>query len=180
MKKIYEKILIAMDNSDDAFRAARRVVEIVKDQNSKRKIAQNNKQEVSMKVKNSLEVVAFHSTEHRKLPEKIALCVPSSFGPSYSIPSVDYRKLQEEYELHGTKILKKIEEIFEKNHIDIETRLISDEEPEDYIEKVVEEENFDLIVLGSKGEHSKLEQIFSGTIAQKVVNDVPCDVLIVR
>ncbi len=44
----------------------------------------------------------------------------------------------------------------------------------------MEEENFDLIVLGSKGEHSKLEQIFSGTIAQKVVNDVPCDVLIVR
>jgi len=169
-----------MDNSDNAFPAARRVVEIVKDQNSKRKVAQNNKQEVSMKVNNSLEVVAFHSTEHRKLSEKIALYVPSSFGSSYSIPSMDYKKLQEEYELHGAKILKKIEKVFEKNHIDIETRLISDKEPEDYIEKVVEDENFDLVVLGSKGEHSKLEQIFSGTIAQKVVNDVPCDVLIVR
>jgi len=112
--------------------------------------------------------------------EKIAIYVPSSFGVSYSIPPVDYKKIQEEYELHGKKILEKTNKLFGENNIDIETRLITDEKPEDYIEKVVEKENIDLVVLGSKGEHSKLEQIFSGTIAQKVLNDVPCDVLIVR
>jgi len=169
-----------MDNSNDAFRAATRVVEIVKDQNSKRKIDQNITQETTMIINNSPEIIAFYSTEHQKLSEKIALYMPSSFGRGYTIPSVDYRKLQEEYELYGKKILKKTEKPFTENNIDIETRLIKDKGPEDYIAKVVEEENIDLVVLGSKGEHSKLEQIFSGTITQKVVNNVPCDILIVR
>jgi len=169
-----------MDNSDDAFRAAKRTVEIVKNQNFKEKNLQNIKQENNTSDSESPEIIAFHSTNHRKLFEKIAIYVPSSFGVSYSIPPVDYKKIQEEYELHGKKILEKTNKLFGENNIDIETRLITDEKPEDYIEKVVEKENIDLVVLGSKGEHSKLEQIFSGTIAQKVLNDVPCDVLIVR
>lgn len=169
-----------MDNSDDAFRAARRTVEIVKYQNLKEKKFQNIKQEDKVRNTNQPEVIAFHSTEHHKLLEKIALYVPSSFGPSYSIPSVDYRKLQEEYEVYDKKILKRTKELFDENHVNIETRLITDEKPEDFIEKVVKEENIDLVVIGSKGEHSKLEQIFSGTITQKVVNNVPCDILIVR
>jgi nucleotide-binding universal stress UspA family protein len=153
-----------MDNSDDAFRGAKTALELVKNQNGTK----------------LPEIIAFHSTEHRNLSEKIALYVPSSFGLNYTIPPTDYRKIKKEYELYGKKILKKVEEIFEKNNIDIKTRLITDEKPEDYIEKVVEENNIDLVVLGSKGEHTKIEQIFSGTIAQKVVNNVPCDVLIVR
>jgi nucleotide-binding universal stress UspA family protein len=169
-----------MDNSDDAFRAAERTVEIIKGQNLKETTVQKDDQEKNVKDTNQPQIIAFHSTEHRKLSEKIALYVPSSFGASYSIPVTDYRKLQEEYELHGKKILKKIDTLFDKNNIDIESRLITDQKPEDYIEKTVEQENIDLVVLGSKGEHSKLEQLFSGTIAQKVVNDVPCDVLVVR
>jgi nucleotide-binding universal stress UspA family protein len=169
-----------MDNSDETFRAAKRTVELVKDQNFLEKKSQMIKQEVNIKDKNYPEIIIFHSIEHRKLSDKIALYIPSSFGANYSIPTVDYHKLQEEYKVFGRKILEKTREIFDKNGINIEPRLITDEKPEDYIEKVVEEENIDLIVLGSKGEHSKLEQIFSGTVAQKVVNEVPCDVLVVR
>jgi nucleotide-binding universal stress UspA family protein len=169
-----------MDNSDDAFRAAERTVEIVKGQNLKEINVQKDDQEKNVRDTNQPQIIAFHSTEHRKLSEKIALYVPSSFGATYSIPVTDYRKLQEEYEVHGKKILKKIETLFDKNNIDIETRLITDQKPEDYIEKTVEEENIDLVVIGSKGEHSKLEQIFSSTIAEKVLNDVSCDILIVK
>jgi len=169
-----------MDNSDDAFRAAERTVEILKGQNLKETEVQRNNQENNVRDTKQPKIIAFHSTEHRKLSEKIALNIPSSFGTSYSIPITHYRKLQEEYEVYGKKILKKIGTLFDKNNIDIETRLITDQKPEDYIEKTVEEENIDLVVLGSKGDHSKLEQIFSSTIAEKVLNDVPCDVLIVR
>jgi nucleotide-binding universal stress UspA family protein len=160
-----------MDNSDDSFRAAKRTVELLEDQKL---------EEAKSKKSNLSEIIVFHSTEHRKLSEKIALYIPSSFGTTYTIPPVDYRKLQKEYELHGEKILKKAERLFDKHNIDVETRLITDEKPEDYIEKAIEEEEVDLVVLGSKGEHSKLEQLFTGGIAQKVVNDVPCDILIVR
>jgi nucleotide-binding universal stress UspA family protein len=160
-----------MDNSDEAYRAVKRTIEIVKNQKSMEKAVKNN---------NLTEIIAFHSTEHRKLSEKLALYVPSSFGSNYSIPPIDYRKIQEEYEIHGRQILEKTNKLFDEKYIEIETRLITDEKPEDYLEKMVKKENIDLVVLGSKGEHSKLEQIFSGTIAQNVVNDVPCDVLIVR
>jgi nucleotide-binding universal stress UspA family protein len=169
-----------MDNSDDAFRAARRVVEIVTEVKPKRPEKLNDNERKDVKNNDLPHIIAFHSTEHHSFLEKIPIRVSSSFGAGYPISSVDYNKIQEEYKLHGQNILKKTEDIFERNNIDIETRLITDEKPEDYIEKVLEDENINLVVLGSKGEHSKLEQIFSGTIAQKVVNDVPCDVLIVR
>lgn len=169
-----------MDNSDDAFRAARRIMELVKDPKLKRMDTLTDNESKDVKNNDLPDIIAFHSTEHQSFLEKIPINAPSSFGSSYPIPPVDYIKIQKEYKLHGIRILKKTEEMFNRNHIDIETRLINDEKPEDYIEKVVEDEKIDLLVLGSKGEHSKLEQIFSGTIAQKVVNDVPCDVLLVR
>ncbi|MFW9897206.1 MAG: universal stress protein [Candidatus Thorarchaeota archaeon] len=169
-----------MDNSDDAFRAARRVVENVEDSRQTTTNELSDSETTEYKNNKLPEIIVFHSTEHRSFIEKIPIGVSSSFGPHYSIPSIDYKKIQEEYKLHGQNILKKTRDLFEQNNIDIETRLIDDEKPEDYMKKVVEDENIDLVVLGSKGEHSKLEQIFSGTIAQKVVNDVPCDVLVVR
>jgi nucleotide-binding universal stress UspA family protein len=169
-----------MDNSDDAFRAARRVIENLKQLRPVRTDKLNDNQRKDFDNNNLPEIIAFHSIEHRSFLEKVPIGVSSSFGAGYSIPSVDYTKIQEEYKLHGQNILKKTKDLFKRNNINIKTRLITDEKPEDYLEKVVADENIDLVVLGSRGEHSKLEQIFSGTIAQKVVNDVPCDVLIVR
>ncbi len=45
---------------------------------------------------------------------------------------------------------------------------------------MTEEENFDLVILGCRGKHSKLKRTFLGTIPDKVINNAPCDVLIVR
>lgn len=168
VKTIYNKILIAMDNSEDAFDAAKKVIELVNN---------STKEETQ---KEYPEIIAFHSTKHHLMPNIMPITVPSGFGTGYNVPLVDYRKLEEEYKIHGKKILMKTEGLFKTNGIDIETRLITDEKPEDYIENIVPEENIDLVALGSKGEHSKLELIFSGTVAQKVVNEVPCDVLVVR
>ena len=62
----------------------------------------------------------------------------------------------------------------------VETRLIYNTMPEDYIKKIVKEEEFDLVILGCKGDHSKLRRTFLGTVPDKVINEAPCDVLIVR
>lgn len=48
-----------------------------------------------------------------------------------------------------------------------------------YITNILEKEYFELIVLGSKG-HSTLERIFAGLVTQEILNDVYCDLLIVR
>ena len=72
------------------------------------------------------------------------------------------------------------EDSFTKEGLAVETRLIEDDAPEVYIRRIVEEENFDLVVLGSKGHHSKLKEILLGTVSKNVVRSAPCDVLIVK
>ncbi|TFG23140.1 MAG: universal stress protein [Promethearchaeota archaeon] len=170
---MYDKVLIAMDNSEDAFRAAERVIEIVKSGNSQ---ATKGKPEF----KSDTKIVAFHSIKHRTFPSTLPIPVPSSFGRTYTVPRVDYRKLEQEYREHGEKILNKVNEKFNDANLSVETRLVEDEKPEDYISKVVDEEGFDLVALGCKGEHSKLEELVMGTVANDVLNNANSDLLIVR
>lgn len=146
-----------MDGSDDAKRAAKKVLDL-------------------LQPNTVTKIVAFHSVEH---PIALALTVPLTIGgPNH--PSMSPERIKEEYKLAGKKILDQTENLFKKAGKLIETRLIEGEDPEDYIMRVVEDENFDLVALGSKGDHSKLKEMFMGSIAQKVLNEVPCDVLIVR
>ena len=70
--------------------------------------------------------------------------------------------------------------MFDEAKMPVETHLIEDEDPEDYIERMVREEGFDLVVIGTKGIHSKLRQVILGTVATRVIKHVPCDVLIIR
>jgi len=150
-----------MDGSDDAKRAAARVLDL---------------QEPGV-----TKIAAFHSYEHHMIPRTIPLTVPNINPTIYTIPGAEYSKIAEQYKQLGQRILKETKELFLNADIEIETRLIADEEPEDYINRITKEENFDLVVLGCKGDHSKLKQIFMGSVAQKVLNsDTPADILTVR
>jgi len=150
-----------MDASDNAKRAAARVIDLHEPGITK--------------------IVAFHSYQHHMLPQRIPLTVPTLNPSAYTLPRVDYANIREQYKKAGLAILEETKELFLNAEIDIETRLISDEEPEDYINRITKEENFDLVALGCKGDHSKLKQIFMGSIAQKVLNsDTPADILTVR
>ncbi|MEJ2295818.1 MAG: universal stress protein [Candidatus Lokiarchaeota archaeon] len=153
-----------MDDSEIALKAAKKVLELISDK---------------LEGTNTAQITAFHSIEHHKFPQYMPIMVPSGFGGRYTVPAVDYRKIEEEYRRHGEKILEKTKTMFEKENIEIETRLIDNENPEDYIKKIVDEENFDLVVLGNTGEHSKLSEILLGTVTQEVINKAPCDVLVV-
>ena len=62
----------------------------------------------------------------------------------------------------------------------VEVRLVEDKKPDEYMYEAIEKEDFDLIVLGCQGDHSKLRRIFMDTIPDKVLNQASADVLIVR
>ncbi|TFG01857.1 MAG: universal stress protein [Promethearchaeota archaeon] len=147
-----------MDGSDDAKRAAEKVLELLQPDTVTK-------------------VVAFHSVEHSLAAH---LAVPITMGAPNSQLRMSPDRIRQEYRMIGEKILKRTKDTFKKAGKLIETRLIEDEDPEDYIMRVIDEENFDLIALGSKGDHSKLKEMFLGSIAQKVLNDADCDVLVVR
>ncbi|MBN1803168.1 MAG: universal stress protein [Candidatus Lokiarchaeota archaeon] len=158
---MYKKILLGMDGSEDAKRAALKVIGLCESRPS--------------------EIVVFHSYMHRIIPQTHPILVSPITPTYYTIPEPDYGQVQELYRREGQKILKKAEMLFNSANIDVETRLIEDEEPEDYILRISEEQDFDLVVLGCKGHHSKIHQIFMGSVAQKVLNSATkADILIVR
>ena len=154
------KILVGIDDSEHAERTLRQAHELQQ--------------------KLDCELVVFHSIKHKMISQSYPLPVPAfSPGAVYRIPLVDYNKLKEEYRKHGMKILEKAKKIVGTNNPKIETRLIEDYTPEEYVEMACKDENVDLIMLGEKGDHKVMEKLI-GSIPEKVLREVHCDVLVVR
>ncbi len=149
---MYRKILLAIDESENSNRAIEKVIELQKSWNC--------------------DVIMFHSIKHRS--KSIVVGARIGSGGSYYISE---REL--EYKI-GKDILLAKEKYFDKANLPVEARLIIDDPPEEYIEKSVKKENFDLIVIGTKGYHSKLREILLGSVARNAVKHASCDVLVIR
>jgi nucleotide-binding universal stress UspA family protein len=80
----------------------------------------------------------------------------------------------------GKKILSNVEKLFKDADLKIQTRLVEDVHPEDFIKDMVEKEEFNLVVLGNKGKHKLLRRAALGSVPTKVMGSVLCDVLVVR
>ncbi|MFW9865338.1 MAG: universal stress protein [Candidatus Thorarchaeota archaeon] len=173
---MYKKILIATDGSNHVNRAASIIIGFHKKWNSK--------------------ITIFHSIKHmlqKVYPPSHGWSLPYAsdtyfqiISPSKPIlieeekdPKITRISVREVEEI-GENILFSKKSIFEEVGVPAEIRLITEEEPEDYIMKTVKKEKFDLIVVGIKGVHSKLSQIFIGSVAEEVVKKAPCDVLVIR
>ncbi len=161
---MFEKILLATDGSETALDAARRVMEIQK--------------------KFGSEVVIFHAEKHYYQPVPVDQAPRAfpfiDFGFLNKVQIQEELALQKAFKKFGVKMLEKTKEIFDNEGLKVETRLIENEGPVDYVKEITEKENFDLVVAGCKGHHSKLREIFLGTVATKIANEATCDVLIVR
>jgi len=152
VKIIYKKILLATDGSPHANNAVKQAVEFQKLWKSK--------------------VLIIHSIKDNRTPSEIY--------PDATVLYSKHTNIEEVYKEAGTNLLEKTKNEFGKNNELVETRLIGNEAPEDYIIRIAEEENFDLIILGSRGQHSKIKKVFLGTVSTKVAKSAPCDVLIVK
>jgi nucleotide-binding universal stress UspA family protein len=150
-----------MDGSEEANRAAKRMKDL-------------------LQPNTITKIVAFHSINDRILPKIAAFTVPTPYTGSQVSVTGSPERIKAEYRMIGEAILENTKEIFAEEDKLIETRLIEDEDPDDYILRVIEEEDFDLVALGSKGDHSKFEEVFMGSVAKRVSDEANCDVLIVR
>src|SRR5271157_2748567 len=150
---MYKKALLALDGSDNSKRAVEKAIEIVKTGNIE-------------------DVVAFHSVKHRYIPGEIQ--------NENVVPDAAWAHFVEAIQNAGATILEEAETSFVVAGLQLETRLVTDLSPEEYIINAIEEEGFDLVVLGCRGNHSRLSELFLGSVANRVVNSAPCDILIVR
>lgn len=151
---MYKKILVGIDGSESSLDAVKEALEIQKRDKS--------------------EVIVFYSLT-RSLYEFIPTFTYIGRSSSAIPLTLRHDKLNK-----GSELLNSVQELFEKAGQKVETRLIFDILPENYIKKVVKREKFDLVILGSKGKHSKLKTIFFDTIPDKIINNISSDVLVVR
>ncbi|MFX1503232.1 MAG: universal stress protein [Promethearchaeota archaeon] len=153
---MYKKILLAVDDSPNSLRAVERVAELQNYWNCK--------------------VIMIHSIKHPTNMALESVTFPSGGGLYY----VSELELLYHAKVEGERLLSRMTEKFHEKNLNVETRIITEEHPNEYIERAVKEEHIDLVVIGTKGVHSKIRKIIIGSIAQKVVKHTPCDVLIIR
>lgn len=154
MIKVFKKILLGVDSSENSMKAVDKVIEIQKE--------------------NGSEVVVFHSFLHH-----ISELRPTFGAGGVPNTSLSY-EIHNDIVKEGTKLLEDIKDKFESKGQKVEIRRIFDFGPQYYIEEKVKEEKFDLVVLGCEGKHSKLRRTFIGTVPEYVMNHVNVDVLIAK
>ncbi|HMF32595.1 MAG TPA: universal stress protein [Candidatus Lokiarchaeia archaeon] len=150
---MYNKVLVATDGSENAMRAVQKVVEFAKDGSVG-------------------EIVAFLSIKHQLIPE--------GTPQLYMVSPEDYDHIMEDVETAAEALLDETKAILDEAGVPVAVRLVTDKSPEEYAIGAVDEEGFDLVVLGCKGHHSKLKEIFLGTVPTRVLHAAKCDVLVVR
>ena len=137
---------------------------------------------MEIKKLSNCEVIVFHSVEHEAIPQGMFM-VPTFGGQVqqvYDNSNPDMQRIREVYESKGNTMLSRAEELFSEQGLKVKTRLIYDFSPLNYIKKTVKEEDIDLVIIGSKGVHSLAEEIFIGSVSDRVLRNVPCDILVIR
>jgi nucleotide-binding universal stress UspA family protein len=125
-------------------------------------------------------VIVFHSVEEHAVPTGIVMAPSYSIPHIYSVDNPDIQKAKEVYEKNAQAIIDRAEEIFSEYGLKIETRLVYEEHPVTYIDRVVKDEGIDLVIIGTKGGHSLLEEVLLGSVAEKVLRHIHCDILVIR
>lgn len=97
----------------------------------------------------------------------------------YQLPPSVRQRIDESYLEAGKKIIRNAEELFKEAKIDVEARLVTFEDPAEYVLEVVKDEGYDLVVIGNRAEH-EAERYSLGSITEKVARHAECPVLIVK
>ncbi|MFX1456719.1 MAG: universal stress protein [Promethearchaeota archaeon] len=151
---MYKKILLGVDHSKLSLKAVEKAIELYNTDGS--------------------EIVVFHS-----VIQKLTDLSPAFGREVVPLESISY-KLHQEQITEADKLLNAIKTKFEKANVPVETRMELQFGPQYYIVNHVDEEGFDLVLLGCHGDHSKLRRTFLGTVPEYVLNNANCDVLVVK
>jgi len=153
---LINKILVPVDGSESSTKAAEYAIDIAKKRKAK--------------------LIAVHIMH---LPAYALTPTPIEGMPTPAITTIPLtvsdkeRKMVESY-------LNKIREMAEKAGVTIETKIIENQPSiVQAIAEIAEKQNFDLIVMGTKG-RTGIKKFLLGSVASGVVTYAPCPVLVVR
>ncbi len=148
---MYEKILLPTDGSENAKRAAEHAIQIGS--------------------KSGAEIIVLNVFEAPRLA---------------GIRSADKTELMNRLEQEGQKAFDDISNIWMgiknggKCQKDVKLNLMFKEgSPSDIILKTIDEEDIDLVVMGTSGKHG-INRFLVGSVAENTMRSAPCPVLVVR
>ncbi len=90
----------------------------------------------------------------------------------------DFNKFAESHKEEGKRILSEAERIFAETDIEVDT-ILKGGHPAHTIAKVAAEEEYDTIVIGSRG-MGGLKRLFLGSVSNAVLQEVKTNVLVVK
>ncbi len=116
-------------------------------------------------------VTVVHVTSHE--------CMHPELKAQYRLPPPILHKIDEALLKLGKKILRHAAELFREAGIEVDTRLITCEDPAESVIELVKDEGYDLVVIGNRAEHQS-ERYSLGSVTEKVTRYAECSVLIVK
>lgn len=120
-------------------------------------------------------LVGIDGSDHSTWALIEAINVAKKFSGHVRIITV-YKKGKKD---EATKIQLKAKQLLEKEKIDCSLSAILGSNPSRALVSMAEHENFDLIVVGSRGLGSAAAFLL-GSVSKQVIDKAPCDVLVVK
>jgi len=97
----------------------------------------------------------------------------------YRLPSEIIQRIEEAYLNSGKKILRNAEDLFREDGIEIDSRLITCEDPAESVIELVKDEGYDLVIIGNRAGHQS-ERYALGSVTEKIARHAECTVFIVK
>ena len=97
----------------------------------------------------------------------------------YQLPPSILHRVDEAYLDAGKKIIRNAEDLFREANIDVDARLVTYEDPAEFLLQLVKDEKYDLVVIGNRAE-SQSARYSLGSVTEKIARHVECPVLIVK
>jgi len=98
---------------------------------------------------------------------------------SYQVPASVLSEISNWFSQAGRKIVWDAEALFKEEGVEIDARVIEHEDPAETVLRAAKDEEYDLIVMGNRGE-TEVEAFSLGSTAEKVSRHAECPVLIAK
>jgi len=97
----------------------------------------------------------------------------------YRLPHSILHKIDEAYLQAGKKIIRNAEELFREADITVDARLVTYEDPAEFLLQLVKDEKYDLVVIGNRAE-TQSDRYSLGSVTEKIARHAECPVMIVK
>jgi nucleotide-binding universal stress UspA family protein len=150
-KQVFKTILVPVDGSHSCLHAQMFAFSLAKKFNSK--------------------VTVVHVVSHEFMHPELKA--------QYQLPDSILHRIDDAYLESGKKIVRNAEELFREAGIPVDAKLVTHEDPAEFVLQSLKDNKYDLVVIGNRAETQSARHSL-GSVTEKVARHAECAVLIVK